>query len=228
MLPAAALAAARRPGRLKVWHLPHLAAVRDAESAVHKRLHLGAAARGDAGDVAHRQLAPHHDARHAVLRRGATGHRGGQRGVWPALRACQLQGHICMALPWQPAPAPRRPAFHTPSAAGDPTAADQPGASPAPRRRARRTCRANSAPSGDTTLIWVEPWTGRPGATRRISSTTPRSCAGQVRWGGKQGQAAWSRKPRPAASWLAAGTCASWPPQSSEVPPGGGAAAITW
>lgn len=41
------------------------------------------------------------------------------------------------------------------------------------------TCRANSAPSGDTMLIWVEPWMGRPGATRRISSTTPMSCAGR-------------------------------------------------
>ncbi len=47
---------------------PHLAAVRDAQRAVHKRLHLGAAAGGDARDVAHRQLTPHHDARHAALR----------------------------------------------------------------------------------------------------------------------------------------------------------------
>ena len=49
---------------------------------------------------------------------------------------------------------------------------------------------ANSAPSALVMLIWVLPWMGRQGATRRTRSTTPRSCGKAGRegvWGGGDG-----------------------------------------
>eukprot|EP00982_Pelagococcus_subviridis_P007108 30453-Pelagococcus_subviridis.AAC.4 len=42
--------------------------------------------------------------------------------------------------------------------------------------RLHPSSRANSAPSGDVTLICVEPWIERLGATRRTSETRPMSC----------------------------------------------------